>query len=169
MNNRSISGLLCNCKKLMGAVQWYMGGKPRFMPVTEGYTFDLGGRSLSVIETPGHTAGSIVLLDGANRMLFTGDNNNGQVWLFLGESRPLETSMRSLDRLIARMREFRVMYLGHGDPCDPAYLLDIRECGTLILSGGATGSAYQHHANAVAYDYRNAKIIVDPKKIREPE
>jgi len=30
-----------------------------------GFVFDLGGRKLEVIETPGHTAGKIVLLDGS--------------------------------------------------------------------------------------------------------
>lgn len=37
--------------------------------------FELGGRKVSIIETPGHTVGSICLLDEKNGWLFSGDNN----------------------------------------------------------------------------------------------
>ncbi len=153
----------------MATVKSYMSEKARFIPVTDGFTFELGGRSLSVIEVPGHTAGSIALLDGGNKLLFTGDNNNGHIWLFLRESRSLETYLKSLDRLIARSREYDALYLGHGDPYDPAYLLEIRACGQSILSGKGTGRPYPRFANAIAYDYGRAKIVVNPKKLRETD
>lgn len=38
-----------------------------------GETFDLGGRRLDVIHAPGHSPGGIVLLDAANRLLFSTD------------------------------------------------------------------------------------------------
>jgi len=41
--------------------------------VTEGFTLDLGGRTLEVLLTPGHAPDSLCLLDRANRLLFTGD------------------------------------------------------------------------------------------------
>lgn len=41
--------------------------------VAGGDTVDLGGRSLEIIETPGHAPDSICLIDRANRLLFTGD------------------------------------------------------------------------------------------------
>lgn len=44
-----------------------------FIDIKEGDRFDLGGRIIEVIELPGHTPGSIVLLDRENRLLFTGD------------------------------------------------------------------------------------------------
>ena len=40
----------------------------------DGDVIDLGGRRLEVIYTPGHSPGSMCLLDGANRLLFTGDH-----------------------------------------------------------------------------------------------
>jgi glyoxylase-like metal-dependent hydrolase (beta-lactamase superfamily II) len=46
-------------------------------PVTELFDGDLiecGGVSLSVIHTPGHTGGSVCLLDDAHRTMFTGDH-----------------------------------------------------------------------------------------------
>jgi glyoxylase-like metal-dependent hydrolase (beta-lactamase superfamily II) len=39
----------------------------------DGDRFDLGGRTLEVIVTPGHTPDAISLLDRANGLLFTGD------------------------------------------------------------------------------------------------
>ena len=41
--------------------------------LTDGQMIDLGGRSLKVIHTPGHSADSIMLYDEANKILFTGD------------------------------------------------------------------------------------------------
>ncbi len=41
--------------------------------VTEGDRIELGGRSLEILETPGHAPDSICLLDRENRLLFTGD------------------------------------------------------------------------------------------------
>ena len=41
--------------------------------VEEGHVFDLGDRSLRVVHLPGHTPGSIGLIDERVRILFTGD------------------------------------------------------------------------------------------------
>ncbi len=41
--------------------------------LTPGVTIDLGGRSLRVLSTPGHTPSSVALLDAVNRRLFIGD------------------------------------------------------------------------------------------------
>lgn len=49
---------------------------PEFLPLNEGDVFDLGGRTLEVYFTPGHTAGSCSFLDRENRILFTGDACN---------------------------------------------------------------------------------------------
>ena len=42
--------------------------------VSDGYIFDLGNKKLRVIECPGHTAGSICLLDTTDNILFSGDS-----------------------------------------------------------------------------------------------
>ena len=49
---------------------------PEFLPLNEGDVIDLGGRTLEVYFTPGHTAGSCSFLDRSNRILFTGDACN---------------------------------------------------------------------------------------------
>ena len=45
----------------------------RIPVVEEGHVFDLGDRSLRVVHLPGHTPGSIGLIDERARILFTGD------------------------------------------------------------------------------------------------
>lgn len=42
-------------------------------PLADGQLIDLGGRTLKVIEVPGHTKGSVMFLDEASKMLFSGD------------------------------------------------------------------------------------------------
>ena len=68
-------------------------------PITEASSFDLGGRVLQVIEAPGHTPGSICLLDRTSRILFSGDTlSYGPVFLF-GEHRNIHTYRKTLEKL----------------------------------------------------------------------
>ncbi len=72
----------------------------RLHPVSEGDSFDLGGRELHVLDTPGHTPGSICLLDRENRILFSGDTvSYGPVFMF-GPGRDLGAFRASLVRLM---------------------------------------------------------------------
>ena len=53
----------------------------------DGDKFDLGGRVIEVISTPGHTPDAISLIDRANRLLFTGDTYYpAPIWLFRPET-----------------------------------------------------------------------------------
>lgn len=142
-------------------------GKSIYTSIREGYVFDLGGRQLSVIETPGHTTGSVVLLDTMNRLLFTGDNNNSHIWLFLAESLPLETYMNSLERLLARSGEFDVLYPGHGDAFPSSFLTSIHTVGSMVLRGEGTGAPYRYFADATAFEYDGVTLVVNPGKLRE--
>jgi glyoxylase-like metal-dependent hydrolase (beta-lactamase superfamily II) len=55
--------------------------------IHDGEVIDLGGRSLEVIATPGHTPDAICLFDKANGLLFTGDTYYpGTIWLFAPET-----------------------------------------------------------------------------------
>lgn len=81
-------------------------------PITGDSSFDLGGRLLQVVETPGHTPGSICLLDRENRILFSGDTlSYGPVFLF-GDHRDIHSYRRTLDKLMA-MGGFDTVYPCH--------------------------------------------------------
>ena len=53
------------------------GGKQEYLPTTldiqDGDVIDLGGDSLEICKVPGHTPGSVVILEKKHNMLFTGD------------------------------------------------------------------------------------------------
>jgi len=85
--------------------------------VDEGDAIDLGDRSFVVLHTPGHTAGSICLLDDASGTIFTGDAI--YVDARLGWNDP-EAFAGSLERL--RDLDVRVVHSGHGRSFDGAEL-----------------------------------------------
>ncbi len=86
--------------------------KAHLHPITGASSFDLGGRILQVIETPGHTPGSICLLDRGNRILFSGDTlSYGPVFLF-GDHRDIHTYRETLTRLMV-MGGFDTVYPCH--------------------------------------------------------
>jgi hydroxyacylglutathione hydrolase len=88
---------------------------PSLKPIKDGYVFDLGNRRLQTINIPGHTPGSICLLDSENRLLFTGDTIQNPTWLHLEESLPLNVFQKNLNRLQSRMDEFNYFLPGHAD------------------------------------------------------
>ena len=58
--------------------------KGRVLPAFEGDIIDLGERKLEVIHVPGHTPGSITLLDREERCLIGGDpvQIDGEIYMF---------------------------------------------------------------------------------------
>jgi glyoxylase-like metal-dependent hydrolase (beta-lactamase superfamily II) len=69
---------------------------------------------LRVIETPGHTAGSICLYEPEEKLLFTGDtvfaDGVGRFDLPTGNREELKSSLRKLSDM-----NVRILYPGHGD------------------------------------------------------
>jgi Zn-dependent hydrolases, including glyoxylases len=81
------------------------------IPVEEGYVFDLGERQLQVIYLPGHTIGSIALLDRKNRALFSGDSVSSHVLMYLEESTSINTYIKSLEKV--NKLEFDTLIASH--------------------------------------------------------
>ncbi len=137
------------------------------LPIRDGGQIDLGGRTLEVIEVPGHTPGSIVLLDAANRLLFAGDDNNTLVWLFLQQSLPLEVYLQSLEKLNRRAGEFDTIFPGHGTPLDAGFLEEQIACVRNILDGNCEVKPYQSFAgDASQCSYERATVAFDRDKLR---
>lgn len=80
------------------AERYLQMGCGNLVPVEEGHVFDLGGRTLRVIELPGHTKGSIGLLYPEEKLLYVGDAINSGLWLFLEESEPLSVYRETLEK-----------------------------------------------------------------------
>ena len=88
--------------------------KGNINPVWDGDVIDLGDRKIKVIHTPGHTQGSIALLDMKYRALFSGDPiQDGSIFLF-GSHRELNAYKLSLIRIRDMKDEFDDIYPSHG-------------------------------------------------------
>jgi glyoxylase-like metal-dependent hydrolase (beta-lactamase superfamily II) len=53
--------------------------EPEVTGVEDGFTFDLGGRKETCLLCPGHTPGSMMVLDSKTKYLFAGDSCNAQL------------------------------------------------------------------------------------------
>lgn len=84
-------------------------------PLWEGDVIDLGNRRFEVILIPGHTPGSIALLDSENRILISGDSAViGHIFMF-GDGRNLSAYAASMEKLHALRSRFYTVYPSHGD------------------------------------------------------
>jgi glyoxylase-like metal-dependent hydrolase (beta-lactamase superfamily II) len=82
----------------------------------DGDRIELGGRSLEIIATPGHTPDAISLLDRKNGLLFTGDTYYpAPIWLFRPET-DLEAYDASIRRLAALAPQIKTLLGAHNIP-----------------------------------------------------
>ena len=82
----------------------------------DGDRFDLGGRSIEVVATPGHTPDAISLIDRTNGLLFTGDTYYpAPIWLFRPET-DLKDYAASISRLNALAPDIRIVLGAHNIP-----------------------------------------------------
>ena len=139
---------------------------PEYITVSEGFEFDLGDRIISVMETPGHTPGSICLLDVKNKFLFSGDNNNTLVWLFLENCRPLSEYLVTLEKQAAQWNKFTTLYPGHGPAMESSFVKDQVECVKSIINGTCDSEPYESFAgNAKVCSFGNAMVAFNPDNL----
>jgi len=121
------------------------------LDIEDGDVFDLGGGViLEVVAVPGHTAGSICLLDREDRILFTGDSVNDMLWMQLDESLPISTLITSLSVLESRRDAFDYLLTGHWQWRTQG-LTDADMLGELI--GGAKALAAGDTQNDLPYEW----------------
>ena len=125
------------------------------VPVAEGDVIDLGGRELKIIHLPGHTPGSIAVLDVVNRVLISGDpiQEHGRIYMF-GSHRNMEDYVRSLEHVETYADAFDEIWPSHADiPVSPAVIPKLRDGARAILAGTVAGTPEEAHGNPiVAYD-----------------
>ena len=88
-------------------------GGGRIIPVFGGDIIDLGGRPLEIVHLPGHTPGSVSVLDVNSRCLIGGDaiQEDGNIFMF-GPQRDIGAYIASLTRLDKR-KDFDWIYPSH--------------------------------------------------------
>lgn len=126
----------------------------KLIPVYGGEIIDLGDRKLTLVHIPGHTAGSIAILDPAARVLISGDSvQDGHIYMFGPHRRPDEFAA-SLEKLIAMEDEFDVIWPSHGTPEIPADCVrKVAAAWNKVQTGELTPHEQDMHGNKVlTYD-----------------
>jgi glyoxylase-like metal-dependent hydrolase (beta-lactamase superfamily II) len=102
----------------------------------DGDKIELGGRTLQVIATPGHTPDSIALLDAKNKLLLTGDTfYPGPIFLYRPET-DLDAYVASVKKLAALAPRLQLLLPAHNVPvADPAYLPKVVAAIEQVRSG----------------------------------
>lgn len=141
-----------------------------------GEIFNLGGCKLEVLALPGHTPGSMVLLDRERQILFTGDAiGSGSLWMQLPESssvKEFRDEIRKFEKNIAGLNDLKV-YLGHGcmmggKKIDKNYITDTRITAEKIVSGEIKGkpSGRQDYPGSVSASYgQMTDFLYLPEKV----
>jgi glyoxylase-like metal-dependent hydrolase (beta-lactamase superfamily II) len=108
-------------------------------PLWEGEVVSLGGVELEVVLIPGHTPGSIALLDRANRRLFVGDTvSDAKIYMF-GDGRDLRAFIESLRKLETMAALVDTVHSAHGAPVlSTEWLAKTRVAAEMLLNGGLT-------------------------------
>ena len=134
------------------------------IPFREGDILDLGGRELRIIDLPGHTPGSIAVLDVGNRVLISGDpvQEHGRIFMF-GAHRNMENYIRSLEHLETFTAEFDEIWPSHADiPISPALIRKLHDGARDVLDGKVAGRPVEVHGNQViAYDLGFCTLLCD--------
>lgn len=153
-------------------VEGWASAAAGLLPLGGGHLFDLGGRTLEVIALPGHSPGSVCLLDRQARLLLTGDSiHSGATWLHLEESLPLEGFLDNLRRVQAHAGAFDGILPAHGDLSTfplPAGVLDDLIAGIEgILSGERVGREEHTFAgDGLRCDFGSCGILYRPDRLR---
>jgi glyoxylase-like metal-dependent hydrolase (beta-lactamase superfamily II) len=104
--------------------------------VHNGFKVNLGGRTIEIISTPGHTADSISLIDRANSLLFTGDTfYPGEIWLYRPET-DYPAYLASTKKLAGLAPEIKLVLGAHNVPvAQPSVLAQLDAAIHAVLDG----------------------------------
>lgn len=134
------------------AVNYYksQGRTGEFVPVWDGDRLDLGGRELEIIHLPGHTPGSLTVLDLNGRALFGGDPvQDGAIFMF-GPQRELHAYVAGLRRLEGMADRFDLIYPSHAScPVKAGIIPKLIRAAERIISGELTGESAEMHGRPI--------------------
>ena len=122
----------------------------KFITIENGDIIDLGDRKLEIIAIPGHTPGSVALLDINNRVLYSGDTvQDGTIFMF-GVQREFHAYIQSLEKLETMKDRFDTIYPSHGTiPVKPDLISQLHASALSILEGDIEATDVEFHGMAV--------------------
>ena len=135
--------------------------KPVFCFIKDGDVIDLGDKQLSIFEMPGHTSGSVCILDEADKILFSGDNMN-DIELICAPAEDRDALLKKWyeagESILARKEMFDLCAGGHClIPVEKAE--DVLICGKKILDGELQAETIKiHFFHAPFYCYKDIAL-----------
>lgn len=134
----------------------------------DGNIFDLGGRTLHVIHTPGHSLGSVCIMDQERKWLFTGDTCcKAHVLLHMDYSTSLETYAKTIKNLLDRSQEYILTWPSHHEkPVEIDILKQFLEGTEGILADTFHGNEVEiGREKANLFLYKDIGIVYPRRKI----
>ncbi len=147
---------------------YYLYGHPerkeKLVPVWEGDIIDLGDRKLEAILIPGHTPGSIALLDRENRLIFAGDTLQRGLIFMIGRGRNITAFGESLKKLLKLSPAFDTVYTHHGhSPAEGSEIVQDVIAGYEMLMGGRVkGVLTDMPKKGKIYDCGGIRFLTEP-------
>jgi len=136
------------------------GRRLEVSPLLEGDIIDIGGRCFEAILIPGHTPGSIALLDAENRILLGGDSVLDDRIAMVNQWRDFEAYIYSIERLIRMSDRFDVIYAPHGSfSLDADFLSKLLIAARRCQNGEIEGVDTDFIKGAKLYDAGAAKFL----------
>lgn len=135
---------------------------PYFHFIKEGDIFDLGDLCLEVIELPGHTDGSIGLLERNLRLLFSGDALQHLQLLLAPNKDVLNIYANTINKVKSIYDEFDT-HLGGHEPLKKTVIDELAEAMELIKTNKLEFKERNLHIfKGLFVDYKNIHITCDP-------
>ncbi len=138
------------------------GGKGKIIPLEDGEILDLGDRKIEVITVPGHTPGSLALLDPSTGYLFSGDIiQDGEIFMF-GVMREINSYRQSLEKVLTFTGRFDLIFPSHGTcPLDADFLPQLIKKTDELMAGKIEGKPHNVHGMEVkCYDVGIARFLM---------
>lgn len=134
---------------------------PEIVYIGENHVFDLGDKKLQVFCCPGHTEGSICILDREDRILFSGDNLQHLCLMMAGQDRMgiVRRWMNGVSKVYSLRSEYDTICGGH-EELTADIISDLMSCGKGILDGSIIpGKKKIHIFEAYFASYGKVNIL----------
>ena len=128
----------------------------------ENSELSIGQWNLSVILLPGHTPGSIALLEREHKFLIAGDCVQATPIYMFGQGRNLPAFIHSIDRLTALSSSFDTIYASHGKLVLSTEILPLlKEGAQQVLSGNLVGNPLPREMPCLHYQWDQVGFLYD--------
>ncbi len=139
---------------------------PKTNPLPDSGCFDLGGRKVTIIQTPGHTGGSVSLYDAKHGYLFSGDTCGDEgMLLHFPESTSMKVFHETIRRILSMVRDGRIVRNFPSHQASPAPLKKLQNYD-LLLDRMEQGDLTEEEWKKGIAGYGGIRIQFDPARIK---